>query len=77
MHESGPVYIFITLYMFNNVLFSSNRVHILLSEKTEVHLPVCEINPTRNLHSTLKKFMTVSCICYSIWELWILFLLTH
>ncbi|KAJ9591871.1 hypothetical protein L9F63_001594, partial [Diploptera punctata] len=27
-------------------------------KKTEVHLPVCEINPTRNLHSTLKKFMT-------------------
>ncbi|XP_069696563.1 8-oxo-dGDP phosphatase NUDT18-like isoform X2 [Periplaneta americana] len=37
---------------------SNNRVHILLSEKTEVHLPICEINPTRNLHSTLKKFMT-------------------
>ncbi|GFG35121.1 hypothetical protein Cfor_09609 [Coptotermes formosanus] len=37
---------------------SNNCVHILLSEKTEVHLPVCEINPTRNLHSTLKKFMS-------------------
>lgn len=35
----------------------SNRVHILLSEKTEVHLPLCEINHNRNLHSTLRKFM--------------------
>nr|CAD7200877.1 unnamed protein product [Timema douglasi] len=37
---------------------SNNRVHLLLSEKTEVHLPVCEINPARNFHSTLKKYMT-------------------
>ncbi|RZF40855.1 hypothetical protein LSTR_LSTR003365 [Laodelphax striatellus] len=35
----------------------SNRVHVLLSEKTEVHLPLCEINHNRSLHSTLKKFM--------------------
>ncbi|XP_066999783.1 8-oxo-dGDP phosphatase NUDT18 isoform X2 [Anabrus simplex] len=40
---------------------SNNRIHILLSEKTEVHVPVCEINPLRNLHSTLKKFMTGKC----------------
>nr|CAD7570743.1 unnamed protein product [Timema californicum] len=38
---------------------SNNRVHLLLSEKTEVHLPVCEINPARNFHSTLKKYMTL------------------
>ncbi|KAE8749873.1 hypothetical protein FOCC_FOCC003342 [Frankliniella occidentalis] len=36
---------------------SSNRLHILLSEKTEVHLPMCEINHNRNLHSLLHKFM--------------------
>ncbi|XP_063225629.1 8-oxo-dGDP phosphatase NUDT18 [Bacillus rossius redtenbacheri] len=36
---------------------SNNQVHILLSEKTEIHLPVCEINPSRNFHSTLKKYM--------------------
>lgn len=36
---------------------STNRLHILLSEKTEVHLPLCEINHNHNLHSTLRKFM--------------------
>ncbi|KAL0276107.1 UNVERIFIED_CONTAM: hypothetical protein PYX00_003758 [Menopon gallinae] len=36
---------------------SSNRLHVLLSEKTHVHLPVCEIYPARNVHSTLRKFM--------------------
>uniref|UniRef100_A0A1B6GQA1 Nudix hydrolase domain-containing protein n=2 Tax=Cuerna arida TaxID=1464854 RepID=A0A1B6GQA1_9HEMI len=36
---------------------SSNRVHILLSEKTEVHLPICEVNHHHNLHSTIRKFM--------------------
>lgn len=36
---------------------SSNRVHVLLSEKTEVHFPLCEINHQKNLHSTLRKFM--------------------
>uniref|UniRef100_A0A1B6CVH3 Nudix hydrolase domain-containing protein n=1 Tax=Clastoptera arizonana TaxID=38151 RepID=A0A1B6CVH3_9HEMI len=35
----------------------TNRVHILVSEKTEVHLPMCEINHNHNLHSTLRKFM--------------------
>ncbi|XP_059490131.1 8-oxo-dGDP phosphatase NUDT18-like [Neocloeon triangulifer] len=35
----------------------TNRVHILLSEKTEAHIPTCEINPRRSLHSTLKKYM--------------------
>ncbi|KAF4522143.1 hypothetical protein B566_EDAN012605 [Ephemera danica] len=37
---------------------TNNRLHILLSEKTEVHIPACEINPRRSLHSTLKKYMT-------------------
>ena len=37
---------------------TNNAVHVLVSEKTTAHLPVCEINPTRSLHSTLKKYMT-------------------
>ncbi len=36
----------------------NNRVNVLVSEKTAAHLPVCEINPTRSVHSTLKKYMT-------------------
>lgn len=39
---------------------ASNRIHVLLSEKNEVHLPLCEIYPSRNVHSTLRKFMIVS-----------------
>ncbi|CAG0919804.1 unnamed protein product [Notodromas monacha] len=37
---------------------STNKVHVLVSEKTEAHIPACEINPTRSLHATLKKYMT-------------------
>ncbi|XP_046984618.1 8-oxo-dGDP phosphatase NUDT18 [Schistocerca americana] len=37
---------------------SNNRVHILLSEKNDIHLPLCEINPRKSLHSILKTFMT-------------------
>jgi len=37
---------------------TNNRLHVLISEKTAAHLPVCEINPSRSIHSTLKKFMT-------------------
>ncbi|XP_065226432.1 8-oxo-dGDP phosphatase NUDT18 isoform X2 [Planococcus citri] len=36
---------------------SSNKIHVLVSEKTEAHLPLCEINHMKNLHSTLRKFM--------------------
>ncbi|XP_023012762.2 8-oxo-dGDP phosphatase NUDT18 [Leptinotarsa decemlineata] len=36
---------------------ATNRVHILLSERTSWHLPVCEIHPTKSLHSTLRRFM--------------------
>ncbi|XP_077283568.1 8-oxo-dGDP phosphatase NUDT18 [Arctopsyche grandis] len=36
---------------------STNRVHLLLAEKTTLHLPTVEIHPTRNLHSTLRKFL--------------------
>ena len=37
---------------------SNNRAHVLVGEKTAAHLPVCEINPTRSVHATLKKYMT-------------------
>lgn len=36
----------------------NNRMHVLVSEKTAAHLPVCDINPMRSIHSTLKKFLT-------------------
>lgn len=36
---------------------STNRVNILLSEKTAYHFPTVEIHPQRSLHSTLRKFM--------------------
>lgn len=36
---------------------ATNRVHILLSERTSWHLPTCEINPGKSCHSTLRKFM--------------------
>ena len=33
-------------------------MHVLVSEKTAAHLPVCQINPMRSIHSTLKKYLT-------------------
>ncbi|KAB0795043.1 hypothetical protein PPYR_04828 [Photinus pyralis] len=36
---------------------STNRVHVLISERTAFHLPVCEIHPAKSLHSTLRRFM--------------------
>ncbi|XP_046403335.1 8-oxo-dGDP phosphatase NUDT18 [Ischnura elegans] len=36
---------------------SNNRVHILLSEKNEIHLPMCELNPVHSTHNTFKKYM--------------------
>lgn len=36
---------------------SNNRVHVLVSEKADPHLPVCSINPSRSIYSTLKKYM--------------------
>lgn len=35
-------------------------MHVLISEKGELHLPIYEINPNKNFHSTLHKFMVVS-----------------
>lgn len=42
---------------------ASNRIHVLLSEKNQVHLPLCEIYPSRSVHATLRKFMVVSMFC--------------
>lgn len=36
---------------------STNRMHLLFSEKTSIHFPTCEINPAKSVHSTLRRFM--------------------
>lgn len=36
---------------------ANNRVHVLVSEKSEPHLPVCAINPARSVYTTLKRYM--------------------
>ncbi|XP_012276987.1 8-oxo-dGDP phosphatase NUDT18 [Orussus abietinus] len=36
---------------------ATNRLHVLISEKSALHLPIAEINPGRNVHSTLHRFM--------------------
>lgn len=36
---------------------STNKLHVLLSEKTCIHFPMCEINPAKSVHSTLRRFM--------------------
>lgn len=36
---------------------STNKLHVLLSEKTAIHFPTCEINPAKSVHSTLRRFM--------------------
>lgn len=36
---------------------ATNMIHVLLSERTAWHLPICEIHPTKSLHSTLRRFM--------------------
>ncbi|KAI5646017.1 NUDIX domain-containing protein [Phthorimaea operculella] len=36
---------------------STNKLHVLLSEKSTIHFPLCEINPAKSVHSTLRKFM--------------------
>ncbi|KAI1308693.1 8-oxo-dGDP phosphatase NUDT18 [Halotydeus destructor] len=36
----------------------NNQIHVLVSNKgSEAHLPVCEINPTRSIHASLKRYM--------------------
>ncbi|XP_040573787.1 8-oxo-dGDP phosphatase NUDT18 [Lepeophtheirus salmonis] len=37
---------------------ANNRLFVLVSEKTAAHLPVCELNPLRSVHFTIKKYMT-------------------
>lgn len=36
---------------------STNKLHVLVSEKTSIHFPMCEINPAKSVHSTLRRFM--------------------
>ncbi|KAJ2951110.1 hypothetical protein O0L34_g5495 [Tuta absoluta] len=36
---------------------STNKLHVLLSEKSTIHFPLCEINPAKSVHSTLRRFM--------------------
>ncbi|CAB3226743.1 unnamed protein product [Arctia plantaginis] len=36
---------------------TTNKLHVLLSEKTALHYPTCEINPGKSVHSTLRRFM--------------------
>lgn len=36
---------------------STNKLHVLVSEKSTLHFPTCEINPAKSLHSTLRRFM--------------------
>ncbi|KAK9310095.1 hypothetical protein QLX08_000396 [Tetragonisca angustula] len=36
---------------------STNKLHVLISDTMPFHLPICEINPNRNLLSTLHNFM--------------------
>lgn len=36
---------------------STNRIHVLLSERTAHHFPTVELNPGRSIHTTLRKFL--------------------
>lgn len=36
---------------------STNKVHVLLSEKNSYHFPNVEIHPGRSVHATLRKFL--------------------
>ncbi|XP_064473053.1 8-oxo-dGDP phosphatase NUDT18-like isoform X2 [Ornithodoros turicata] len=36
---------------------ANNMLHVLVSEKGNAHLPMCEINPARSVHTALKKFV--------------------
>ncbi|KAK2584853.1 hypothetical protein KPH14_006291 [Odynerus spinipes] len=37
---------------------ATNTLHVVISDAELLHLPICEINPNRNLLSTLHNFMT-------------------
>ncbi|CAN8018508.1 unnamed protein product [Ixodes persulcatus] len=36
---------------------ANNLLHVLVSEKEMAHLPTCEINPSRSIHTALKRFI--------------------
>lgn len=36
---------------------TTNKLHVLLSEKSALHFPTCEMNPAKSVHSTLRRFM--------------------
>lgn len=36
---------------------ATNRVHVLLSERIALHLPLVELHPGRSIHTTLRKFL--------------------
>ncbi|XP_076619310.1 8-oxo-dGDP phosphatase NUDT18 [Colletes latitarsis] len=36
---------------------ATNQLHVVISDTTPFHLPICEINPNRSLLSTLHNFM--------------------
>ncbi|KAL1435907.1 hypothetical protein MTO96_010677 [Rhipicephalus appendiculatus] len=36
---------------------ANNLLHVLVSEKGVAHLPTCEINPSRSIHTALKRFI--------------------
>lgn len=36
---------------------ATNRLHVLLSEKTTYHFPTVEVHPGRSVHATLRKFL--------------------
>ena len=66
MHHHSPLLILEVVSLTRRVkrliyvcVCCSNRVSVLMSEKTSLHLPTCEISPPRSIHSTLKKYMTV------------------
>ncbi|RWS12150.1 nudix hydrolase-like protein [Dinothrombium tinctorium] len=35
----------------------NNRLYVLVCEKHSLHLPLCEINPTRSIHASIKRFV--------------------
>ncbi|XP_023238653.1 8-oxo-dGDP phosphatase NUDT18-like [Centruroides sculpturatus] len=36
---------------------TNNRIHVLVSENQQAHLPVCEINPVKSIHTVLRRFI--------------------
>lgn len=36
---------------------TNNKIHVLVSEKEQAHLPTCEINPMKSVHTVLRRFI--------------------